>query len=41
MLNNTIHILIRKARMDGKNACWVPTDHASIAAGIQSGQDAA
>jgi len=33
MLNNTIQdILARKARMDGKNACWVPgTDHASIA----------
>ncbi|WP_162418915.1 valine--tRNA ligase [Cyclobacterium roseum] len=33
MLNNTIQdILIRKARMEGKNACWVPgTDHASIA----------
>jgi valyl-tRNA synthetase len=33
MLNNSIQdILIRKARMDGKNACWVPgTDHASIA----------
>jgi len=33
MLNNTIQdILIRKARQDGKNACWVPgTDHASIA----------
>ena len=33
MLNNTIQdILIRKARMDGKNACWVPgMDHASIA----------
>ncbi|MDO5447110.1 MAG: valine--tRNA ligase [Prevotellaceae bacterium] len=33
MLNNTIQdILVRKARMDGKNACWVPgTDHASIA----------
>lgn len=33
MLNNTIQdILIRKARMQGKNACWVPgTDHASIA----------
>jgi len=33
MLNNTIQdILIRKARMMGKNACWVPgTDHASIA----------
>ena len=33
MLNNTIQdILIRKARLDGKNACWVPgTDHASIA----------
>jgi len=32
-LNNTIQdILIRKARMEGKNACWVPgTDHASIA----------
>lgn len=33
MLNNTIQdILIRKARLEGKNACWVPgTDHASIA----------
>ena len=33
MLNNTIQdILIRKARLDGLNACWVPgTDHASIA----------
>lgn len=33
MLNNTIQdVLIRKARMEGKNACWVPgTDHASIA----------
>ncbi len=33
MLNNTIQdILIRKARLDGKNACWIPgTDHASIA----------
>ncbi len=33
MLNNTIQdALIRKARLDGKNACWVPgTDHASIA----------
>ena len=33
MLNNTIQdILVRKARMQGKNACWVPgTDHASIA----------
>ncbi|MBL7138304.1 MAG: valine--tRNA ligase [Bacteroidales bacterium] len=33
MLNNTIQdILVRKARMSGKNACWVPgTDHASIA----------
>ena len=33
MLNNTIQdILIRKARKEGKNACWVPgTDHASIA----------
>ncbi|MEM9987699.1 MAG: class I tRNA ligase family protein, partial [Bacteroidota bacterium] len=31
MLNNTIQdILIRKARLDGKNACWVPgMDHAS------------
>ena len=33
MLNNTIQdILVRKARLDGRNACWVPgTDHASIA----------
>ena len=33
MLNNTVQdILIRRARMKGKNACWVPgTDHASIA----------
>ncbi|MDR0537064.1 MAG: valine--tRNA ligase [Tannerellaceae bacterium] len=33
MLNNTIQdILVRRARMQGKNACWVPgTDHASIA----------
>lgn len=33
MLNNTIQdVLVRKARMEGKNACWVPgTDHASIA----------
>jgi valyl-tRNA synthetase len=33
MLNNTIQdIMIRRARMQGKNACWVPgTDHASIA----------
>ncbi len=33
MLNNTIQdVLIRRARMSGKNACWVPgTDHASIA----------
>ena len=33
MLNNTIQdVLIRRARMMGKNACWVPgTDHASIA----------
>ena len=33
MLNNTIQdILVRRARMMGKNACWVPgTDHASIA----------
>ena len=33
VLNNTIQdILVRRARMEGKNACWVPgTDHASIA----------
>ena len=33
MLNNTIQdVLVRKARMEGKEACWVPgTDHASIA----------
>lgn len=33
MLNNTIQdVLVRRARMNGKNACWVPgTDHASIA----------
>ena len=33
MLNNTLQdILVRRARMLGKNACWVPgTDHASIA----------
>ena len=33
MLNNTIQdILVRRARMEGKNSCWVPgTDHASIA----------
>jgi valyl-tRNA synthetase len=33
MLNNTIQdVLVRKARLEGKNACWVPgTDHASIA----------
>ena len=33
MLNNTIQdVLIRRARLNGKNACWVPgTDHASIA----------
>lgn len=33
MLNNTVQdVLIRKARLEGKNACWVPgTDHASIA----------
>ena len=33
MLNVTIQdVLIRKARLEGKNACWVPgTDHASIA----------
>ena len=33
MLNNTIQdVLVRRARMQGKNACWLPgTDHASIA----------
>ena len=33
VLNNTIQdVLIRKARMEGKNVCWIPgTDHASIA----------
>ena len=33
VLNNTLNdVLVRKARMDGKNACWIPgTDHASIA----------
>lgn len=33
MMNNTLQdVLVRKARMEGKNACWVPgTDHASIA----------
>ena len=33
MLNNTIQdVLVRRARLEGKNACWVPgTDHASIA----------
>ena len=33
MLNNTIQdVLVRRARMQGKEACWVPgTDHASIA----------
>ena len=33
MLNNTLQdVMIRRARMQGKNACWVPgTDHASIA----------
>ena len=33
MLNNTIQdVLVRRARLLGKNACWVPgTDHASIA----------
>ena len=37
MLNNTIQdILVRRARMTGKNACWVPgTDHASIATEAQ------
>lgn len=38
MLNNTIQdVLIRRARMLGKNACWVPgTDHASIATEAES-----
>ena len=33
MLNNTLQdVIVRRARMEGKNACWVPgTDHASIA----------
>ena len=37
MLNETIQdILVRKARMEGKNACWVPgTDHASIATEVK------
>src|SRR5688572_6673706 len=37
MLNNTIQdVLVRKARMMGKNACWVPgTDHASIATEVK------
>ncbi|MES5135269.1 valine--tRNA ligase [Prevotella amnii] len=37
MLNNTIQdILVRRARMEGKNACWVPgTDHASIATEVK------
>ena len=40
MLNNTIQdILVRRARMRGKNACWVPgTDHASIATEARSFQ---
>ena len=39
VLNNTLNdVLIRKARMDGKNACWVPgTDHASIATESKAG----
>ena len=38
MLNVTIQdVLIRKARLEGKNACWVPgTDHASIATEAKS-----
>jgi valyl-tRNA synthetase len=38
MWNNTIQdVLIRKARMEGKEACWVPgTDHASIATELKS-----
>ena len=38
MLNNTIQdILVRRARREGKNACWVPgTDHASIATEAKS-----
>ena len=41
MLNNTIQdILVRRARMEGKNACWVPgTDHASIATETRLGMD--
>ena len=37
MLNNTIQdVLVRRARMLGKNACWVPgTDHASIATEVK------
>ena len=37
MLNETIQdILVRRARMEGKNACWVPgTDHASIATEVK------
>ena len=40
MLNNTIQdILVRRARMEGKNACWVPgTDHASIATEAKVGK---
>ena len=39
MLNNTIQdVLIRRARLRGYNACWVPgTDHASIATEVPSG----
>lgn len=38
MLNETIQdVLVRRARMQGKNACWVPgTDHASIATEAES-----
>ncbi len=38
MLNNTLQdVLVRRARMQGKNACWVPgTDHASIATEARS-----
>ena len=38
MLNNTIQdLLVRRARMQGKEACWVPgTDHASIATEAKS-----
>ena len=37
MLNNTIQdVLIRRARMQGYNACWVPIDHAAIATEAKS-----